>query len=264
MIFLYLFVAVDIEPGQMASTRGKDLECSLRNKRTGIILCDDNKCWALLVLRPWIWPPFNSLYGRLSTCFFFSSSCLVANLFWLRIYLSPHVDILSYCIKKNTGESKQASIFQQVTRQRSPTQISKKRRGVGSRMENRYIYKGEKNPPSFLGPSQILNCGYYSQLLVIPRTAKGDSWSNYSCYVILWSHANILISLIISECNNKENNAALKTVSTVSPGDRFALVYKFPKGKLRLCKLKKKKTEPVTTNSVVLFDFPKHMSISAL
>lgn len=128
----------------MASPRGKDLECSLLNKRTGMILCDDNKCWALLVLWPWIWPPFNSLYGRLSTCFFFSSSCLVANLFWLRIYLSPHVDISSYCIKKNTGESKQASIFQQVTRQRSPTQISKKRRGVGSRMENRYIYKGEK------------------------------------------------------------------------------------------------------------------------
>lgn len=41
-------------------------------------------------------------------------------------------------------------------------------------MENKYIYKGG-NPPSFLGPSQILNCGYYSQLLVIPRTAKGDS-----------------------------------------------------------------------------------------
>lgn len=100
---------------------------------------------------------------------------------------------------------------------------------------------------------------------MIPRTAKGDSWSDCSCDVILWNHANILISLIISDCNNKENNAALKTVSTVSPGDRFALVYKFPKGKLRLCKLKKKKqTEPVTTNSVVLFDFPKHMSISVL
>lgn len=130
-IFLYLLVAVATEPEPMESPRGKDREYSLPSKRTGVILCGDNKCWPLLVLWPWIWWPFSSFHGQLSACLSFSSSSLVANLFWLRIYLSPHVDISSYCIKKNTGESKQASIFQQVTEQRSPTQISKKRRRLG-------------------------------------------------------------------------------------------------------------------------------------
>jgi hypothetical protein len=56
--------------------------------------------------------------------------------------LSPHVDISSYCIKENTEESKQASVFQQVTRRRSHTQITKKRKGVGL---------GEWRPDIFTG-----------------------------------------------------------------------------------------------------------------
>lgn len=110
---------------------------------TGMILCD--KYCALLVLWPWIWPPLNSLYSQLSICFFlFSSSCLVANLFWLRIYLSPRVDISTYCIKKNTRQSKQASIFQQVTRRRSHTQISKKRKGGWGESGGEIDLQGEK------------------------------------------------------------------------------------------------------------------------
>lgn len=117
-----------------------------------------NVC-ALLVLWPWFWPLFNKLYSWLFIRFF-SSFCLIADLFWLRIYLSPHVDISSYCIKKNVGESKQASIFQQVSRHGSPTQISKKRKGV--RVENgEQIYLWEQNPLGVLGLNQILDCGYF-------------------------------------------------------------------------------------------------------
>lgn len=51
--------------------------------------------------------------------------------------------------KKNSGESKQASLFQQVTRRRSLYSDFKGKEGVcvwewgGWRIENRYIYKGK-------------------------------------------------------------------------------------------------------------------------
>lgn len=59
----------------------------------------------------------------------------------------------------------------QVYSNRSPgieviLKFQRKGRGWRWRMEDRYIYKGErKNPPSFLGPRQILESGYFSQLL---------------------------------------------------------------------------------------------------
>lgn len=86
--------------------------------------------------------------------------------------MSPHVGISSYCIKENTEESKQASVFQQVTRRRSHTQITKKRKGVGLGEWRPDIFKEGGGEPS--SPSQILDRGYFSQLLVIPGAAKQE------------------------------------------------------------------------------------------
>ena len=235
MISLYLFVALDIKSEQTVSLKGKDPECILTNKSRNDLawwmLCSIS---ALAVdLAAIQQPPRPAFYVLFLFLLLFGCKLIL-----LRIYLSPHVYISSYCIKKNTGESKQASIFPQVTRRRNHTQISKKRKGVGLENGGQIYLRVKKNPPNFLGSSQILDCGYFSQLLVIPGTAnQGRFWSNWSCHPTeSCCHS---ISLTISDCNNKENNSTLRTVSTVSLGDRFALVYKYPKGKLRRCKLKK-------------------------
>lgn len=153
----------------MASPKGKDPACSLLNKRTGMILYD-NKCSCF----------FSALTIDLATSqqpqqwlfiwFFFSSSCLVANLFWLRIYLSPHVDISSYCIKKNRRKQTGKCIPTGHQAQKSYSNFKEIERGLGGRLENRYIYEEGK---SFwhVGLNWILDCGYFSQLLVIFRTA---------------------------------------------------------------------------------------------
>lgn len=57
----------------------------------------------------------------------------------------------------------------------SSSDFKEKERGLGWRIEKRYMYKGGRNPPSFWGPSKILGCDYYSQLLVIPGAAEVDS-----------------------------------------------------------------------------------------
>lgn len=163
MIFLYLLVAVDMKAGQTASLKGKDPATvyGVRDQECSCMMI--NVC-ALLALWPWIWLPFNSLCGCLFMWFFCSSSCLVANLFWLRIFLSPPVDISSYCIKENIGESKQPRIFQQVTRQRNHTQISKETRGFEVENGEQIYLWGEKSSWR-LGPKSASRCGYFSRLL---------------------------------------------------------------------------------------------------
>ena len=82
--------------------------------------------------------------------------------------MSPHVDISSYCIKENTEESKQANVFQQVTRRRSHTQISKKRKGVGL---------GEWRPDIFTGGEKsLLTKSDPGSWLFF--SATGDSWGH--------------------------------------------------------------------------------------
>lgn len=155
---IYLLEAVDLKSGQMASLKGKDpgTVCWIRDQESSCVMIDVS---APLVLLPWIWLPFNSLYGWLFIWFFFSSSYFVANLFWLRIFLSPRVDISSYCIKENIGESKQPSVFQQVTRHRNHTHISKERRDFEVENGEQIYLWGEK---SFwlLEPKSDSSCGF--------------------------------------------------------------------------------------------------------
>lgn len=84
--------------------------------------------------------------------------------------MSPHVDISSYCIKENTEESKQASVFQQVTRRRSHTQITKKRKGVGLGEWKPDIFTGRGGWGTLLTKSDPGSWIFFS--------ATGDSWGH--------------------------------------------------------------------------------------
>lgn len=73
---------------------------------------------------------------------------------------------------RKTQEKANKQVYSNRSRGVEVTLKFQRKGGVGRRMENRYIYEG-KNPLGVSGLSQILDRGYFSQLLVIPENANG-------------------------------------------------------------------------------------------
>lgn len=109
----------------------------MQNDGPGVILVDPS-CSAQL--RSWSWPPFHSLQYGIPYTFSFAPPI------WLQVIFTE--DLLFYLMLtfqvtalRTIRESKQASLFQQVNRHQTHTQISKKRKGE---LSWRYINEGKK------------------------------------------------------------------------------------------------------------------------
>lgn len=179
---------------------------SLLNRKAEMILCGQPRCSISTLAvnlaaiqqlpRSAFCTPF--LFLLLFDCKFILTEDLLVTSCW-------HFKVIA--LRKTQKRSKQASVFQQVTRRiRSHTQITKKRKGVGLGEWRPDIFKEGGNPLT----KSDLDRGYFSQLLVIPGAAKQEEIHSpaRSCHVILWNHATILIPLIISGCNNKKDSSA--------------------------------------------------------